>query len=90
MESDSAWSNAVRHTFGSQLKALRLANSVSQEELALRCGLDRSYVGQVERGERNLTLENIYKIADGLGVPPSVLLQPLSENPNFSNLEGRQ
>lgn len=87
METDSAWSDAVRHTFGSQLKALRLAKTVSQEELALRCGLDRSYVGQVERGERNLTLENIYKIADGLGVPPSALLQPLAENPNSARRE---
>lgn len=39
---------------------------LSQEQLAHLAGLDRSYVGQVERGERNITLDNIYRLANAL------------------------
>ena len=64
----------IRKGFGERLRELRRAFGVSQEELALICGLDRSYVGQVERGERNIALENIHRIARGFGIPPSELL----------------
>ncbi len=47
---------------------------MSQQELAFRCGLDRTYIGSVERGERNISLANIHKIAAGLEVRPSELL----------------
>jgi transcriptional regulator with XRE-family HTH domain len=70
----SDWSRAVRRAFGQRVRAMRQHQGISQEELALKCLLDRSYVGQVERGERNLTLENIYRLADGLGTSPSSLL----------------
>ena len=78
MREDAAWGGAVRAAFGSRVRAARLVGSLSQEELALRTGLDRSYVGQVERGERNLTLENIYRLAEGLGVPASSLVGELN------------
>lgn len=74
MRSDSTWGAAVRAAFGRRVREVRLAAAVSQEELAYRSGLDRSYVGQVERGERNLTLENIYRLAEGLGVPAASLM----------------
>ncbi len=54
--------------FGKRVRTLREANAITQDELAHRAGIDRSYVGQIERGEKNITIKNIYKIADGLQV----------------------
>ncbi len=55
--------------FGERVRELRKAKGMSQESLALACELDRTYIGGVERGERNISLVNIYKIAAALGVP---------------------
>jgi transcriptional regulator with XRE-family HTH domain len=63
-----------RARFGERLRSLRSTKGISQEELAARSGLNRTYVGSVERGERNVSLLNIYKLAAALGVPPSTLL----------------
>lgn len=63
----------VLAAFGSRVRAIRKAQLWSQEELALACGLDRTYIGGVERGERNLSLANIHKIASALGVTPREL-----------------
>lgn len=57
--------------FGERVRTLRLAKGLSQEELAHQCSLDRSYIGGVERGERNVSLVNIHKIADALGLSPA-------------------
>jgi transcriptional regulator with XRE-family HTH domain len=65
----------LRKAFGKRVRELRQIAEITQEELALKSGLDRSYVGQVERGERNVSLGNIHKIAAGLGVSPSALLE---------------
>jgi transcriptional regulator with XRE-family HTH domain len=61
--------------FGKKLKEERLKKGLSQEALALETGLDRSYVGGVERGERNISLINIIKLAETLGISPSELLK---------------
>ncbi|MCB8043614.1 helix-turn-helix transcriptional regulator [Microbacterium oxydans] len=53
-----------------RVRQLRLAAGLSQEELAHRAELDRSYVGQVERGERNISLDNIYRLADAVQCSP--------------------
>jgi transcriptional regulator with XRE-family HTH domain len=58
----------IKSKFGDRLRQLRKAKELSQETLALVCDLDRTYIGGVERGERNISLINIYKIADALGV----------------------
>ena len=58
----------VRKRFGARLRTLRKARKLSQEEVALRAELDRSYLGKIERGESNVSLVNIHRIAEALGV----------------------
>ena len=65
--------NAVKAAFGQRVRELRTTKGLSQEGLALACELDRTYIGGVERGERNVSLLNIRKIADALGVPAKEL-----------------
>ena len=60
----------VQKQFGSRMRALRQKKGLSQEELAYNCDLDRTYIGSVERGERNISLVNIHLIAAALGVSP--------------------
>jgi transcriptional regulator with XRE-family HTH domain len=60
--------------FGQRLALLRKEKGWSQEHLALQSGLARSYLGGVERGQRNIGLENIVKLAQTLEVRPSVLM----------------
>lgn len=55
------------------MRELRSAKGLSQEALALACDLDRTYIGGVERGERNISLVNIHKIAAALNVPAADL-----------------
>lgn len=62
-----------RIAFGKRIRALREDRRYSQEELAEFAHLHRTYIGGVERGERNVSLINIWRIADALGVNPSVL-----------------
>ncbi len=63
----------IQRRFGSRIRELRQKKGLSQEGLALACGLDRTYVGSVERGERNISLVNIHRIASALGIPVKVL-----------------
>jgi transcriptional regulator with XRE-family HTH domain len=66
---DRAGQDQVKRAFGARLRSLRKARALSQEGIALKAGLDRSYVGQIERGESNVSLINIHRIADALEVP---------------------
>lgn len=59
----------ITELFAHHVRELRMELGFSQEELAHRAGLHRTYVGAVERGERNITLLNAQRIADALGVP---------------------
>jgi len=61
--------------FGKRVRALRVSKKISQEGLAMLAGLDRSYMGHVERGETNLTLLKVHQIADALDVHPSSLFR---------------
>ena len=65
----------IRVAFGTRLRELRNRAGLTQEKLALRAELDRSYVGQVERGEVNISIENIAKLAAGLSVRPLELFE---------------
>jgi transcriptional regulator with XRE-family HTH domain len=58
----------VNILFGKHIAALRKSAGISQEELAFRCQLDRTYVGTLERGEKSPTLNTIAKLAQGLQV----------------------
>lgn len=59
--------------FGKRLRELRKAQGYSQEGFALTVELDRTYIGGIERGERNPGLKTILRIAETLNVPPSDL-----------------
>lgn len=63
--------------FGARIRELRHEKGLSQEKFAAKCGLDRTYVGSVERGERNIALKNIEKIAKALGKSIAELMQSL-------------
>lgn len=63
-----------RVAFGQRVRELREPLGWSQEALADRAGLHRTYVGSVERGERNISLDNIWKLANALGVAARDLL----------------
>ena len=60
----------IQQRFGARVRELRKRKEFSQEAFALECGLDRSYMGGVERGERNVSLINICKIAKTLRLRP--------------------
>lgn len=59
--------------FGKAVRSVRLEKGYSQEGLAERVGIHRTYIGDVERGTRNLSLLNIVRIADALSVPVEAL-----------------
>lgn len=63
--------------FGQRVRALRTEQGYSQEGFAAECGLDRTYIGGIERGERNLALRNIALIAQTLKTSMSELMQGL-------------
>jgi len=73
-------SHVPRHTarlvFAANMRRLRLATGLSQEALADRCGLHRTYIGSVERGERNVSIDNMEVIARSLKSSLSVLVTP--------------
>lgn len=64
---------------GERIRAQRKTCRISQDALALACSLDRSYMGRIERGEVNITVEKLYRIAGELACDPSCLLPRVSE-----------
>tara|TARA_R110002049_G_scaffold4601_5_gene32451 strand:- start:638722 stop:638940 length:219 start_codon:yes stop_codon:yes gene_type:complete len=63
--------------FGERVRELRKAQGYSQEDFAYACELDRSYMGGIERGERNVALRNVERIAQTLGITLSQLMKGL-------------
>jgi len=69
----------VLKAFGKKMYSLRIELKLSQEQVAERAQLDRTYVSSVERGQRNISLLNICKLAAALEVTPESLLANLGE-----------
>ena len=67
-------SKTLRGVLARSIRLQRTALCISQEELAHLCGLHRTYIGSVERAERNVSIDNIEKLAKALKVQPSALL----------------
>jgi len=65
--------NEICQKFGQAVSSRRHALGLSQEELANRTGLHRTYIADIERGERNIGLRNIIRLAEGLRVSPAQL-----------------
>ena len=68
-------SSNLRAILANNIRELRLSKQLSQEELADLCELHRTYISDIERGTRNVSVDNIEKIARGLNVYPSALLE---------------
>ncbi len=67
-----------KEIFGHNVRRIRTDAGLSQEELAYRAKLHRTYISSIERGQRNVSVENIFAIADALKVPPGDLLKPIA------------
>ena len=61
-------------SFGLKVREQRKLKKLSQERLALLCNIDRSYMGRIERGEVNVTIEKVYELAKALDIPAINLL----------------
>lgn len=66
---------SIRSEFGRNLRRFRKEKGMSQEAFADVCGLDRTYIGGVERGERNIGIDNIVRLASALGLDPRDLFE---------------
>jgi transcriptional regulator with XRE-family HTH domain len=77
---DEGNSGLLLRALGQRIRELRLEQGFSQEGFADKCGVHRTFMGTIERGESNLSFQNIAKVATTLGVPLSTL---------FQNLEGK-
>ena len=65
----------LRDVLAKNMRKLRAEQQLSQDALADACGIHRTYIGGIERSERNVSIDNIARIAEGLGVEPWSLLK---------------
>jgi transcriptional regulator with XRE-family HTH domain len=77
-----------RQRFGFRVRQLRVRCGWTQTDLAERSGLHRTYIGAIERGERNVSLLNIHLLADALGVAPEALFTEVSSDPSSPESDG--
>jgi transcriptional regulator with XRE-family HTH domain len=71
--------HSPKEIFAFNLRRLRTSAGLSQEELADRAGLHRTYISSIERGQRNVSLENIFVLAKALGAQPGELLKSIEQ-----------
>lgn len=69
----------LQESFGNRVRQLRIEKGLSQEKFAFKVGMHRTYVGMIERAERNVTLLTVYKIAQALDITISDLLSNIEE-----------
>jgi len=69
----------IRNQFGLRVRQLRTERGLSQEAFADKAGLHRTYIGSIERGEQNISLSNIEKLADTLGISLAELFAPFTD-----------
>ena len=82
-QADQDTQETVFRLLGTTIRELRKQQRLKQSDLALRTGLARNYISQVELGRRNVTVLNLVRLAVALGVPPSSLLSPLDTRPEL-------
>ena len=75
-----ASSKRLLKVLGLRIRDLRRAQGLSQEDLADKCGVHRTFMGTVERGESNLSFSNIFKVASTLGMSLSALFEGVDQN----------
>ena len=71
--------SSPKRILAENLRRIREATALSQEALADRAGLHRTYISSIERGERNVSLENIFLLAEALGVQPADMVTPTKD-----------
>ncbi|GAA5521502.1 helix-turn-helix transcriptional regulator [Aliifodinibius salicampi] len=76
--------NEIQKALGKTVRELRLANNLSQEKLAELASLDRSYISEVENGNKTASIITVFKIAVALDIKPSQLLQKMEEYFEFN------
>ncbi len=69
----------IKKRLGSRIQELRKKTGLSQEKFALKIDMDRTYFASVEAGKRNVSIVNIKKIADGLGIKLSTLFEGIDD-----------
>lgn len=77
--------SSLAKRLGLVIRHLRLEAGMSQEEFAHQCGLHRTYIGSIERGEKTITIETADKIAQALGISLSEMFQQLENRENDDN-----
>lgn len=75
----------IQTSFGAVVKRKRKEKKISQEKLAELVDLQRTYISEVERGKRNVSLINIYRISEGLGIPLELLFKDLENEISVSH-----
>lgn len=80
----------IKVQFGKRLRELRGAEGLSQESLAHAAGLDRTYISSVERGKRNISIENVERLASALNITVKDLFNHEDFGNHADNSTGRQ
>lgn len=80
---------SIAKQIGERLRSYRNQNGWSQEELAERAGLHPTYIGQLERGEKNATLDTISKVAIALNISLAELFENIALSPDSTNIPSK-